>query len=116
MSDDRPSTGLDSILMVKRSDRSGGPEDQQQRDMLNVCQTLLQDPSSPVVGDDRADVTIVEFFDYQCPYCKTLGRILGELETEYDLRIVYSGSFSTTVRSRRPEYTISSTRVPTKSD
>jgi protein-disulfide isomerase len=31
---------------------------------------LLSDPESPVVGNPSGDVTIVEFSDYQCPYCK----------------------------------------------
>jgi protein-disulfide isomerase len=31
---------------------------------------LMSDPDSPVVGDPNGDVTIVEFSDYQCPYCK----------------------------------------------
>lgn len=31
---------------------------------------LINDPSSPVLGNPKGDVTIVEFFDYQCPFCK----------------------------------------------
>ena len=31
---------------------------------------LLNDPHTPVIGDPGADVAIVEFFDYACPYCK----------------------------------------------
>ncbi|MCW5733590.1 MAG: DsbA family protein [Enhydrobacter sp.] len=31
---------------------------------------LMSDPDSPVVGNPNGDVTIVEFSDYQCPYCK----------------------------------------------
>src|SRR6188472_1562285 len=31
---------------------------------------LMSDPESPVVGNPNGDVTIVEFSDYQCPYCK----------------------------------------------
>jgi len=28
------------------------------------------DPVNPVLGNPNGDVTMVEFFDYQCPYCK----------------------------------------------
>lgn len=31
---------------------------------------VFRDPDAPVLGNPRGDVTIVEFFDYQCPYCK----------------------------------------------
>jgi protein-disulfide isomerase len=31
---------------------------------------LLHDPLTPVSGDKDSDIAIIEFFDYQCPYCK----------------------------------------------
>lgn len=31
---------------------------------------VFHDPDAPVIGNPKGDVTIVEFFDYQCPYCK----------------------------------------------
>ncbi len=31
---------------------------------------LYRDPDAPVAGDPKGDVTIVEFFDYNCGYCK----------------------------------------------
>lgn len=31
---------------------------------------VFRDPVAPVLGNHNGDVTIVEFFDYQCPYCK----------------------------------------------
>jgi protein-disulfide isomerase len=43
---------------------------------------LEQDPTSPVLGNPKGDVTIVEFFDYRCPYCKltapTLQTLIGQ--------------------------------------
>ncbi len=35
-------------------------------------QALQSDPNSPVIGEPKADVTIVEFFDYACSYCKAV--------------------------------------------
>lgn len=32
--------------------------------------SLERDPADPVLGNPNGDVTIVEFFDYRCPYCK----------------------------------------------
>jgi protein-disulfide isomerase len=31
---------------------------------------IFFDKDAPVLGNPKGDVTIVEFFDYQCPYCK----------------------------------------------
>jgi protein-disulfide isomerase len=33
---------------------------------------LLSDPRSPVIGNLRGDVVVIEFFDYACPYCKAV--------------------------------------------
>ena len=51
---------------------------------------LLEDPESPVGGNPKGDVSLVEFFDYRCPYCKqvepALEALLGE---DRQLRFVY---------------------------
>jgi protein-disulfide isomerase len=31
---------------------------------------VLRDPEIPVAGNANGDITIVEYFDYQCPYCR----------------------------------------------
>ena len=31
---------------------------------------VLRDPEIPVAGNINGDITIVEYFDYQCPYCR----------------------------------------------
>ena len=33
---------------------------------------VLRDPEIPVAGNPDGDVTIVEYFDYNCPYCRKL--------------------------------------------
>ena len=33
---------------------------------------VLRDPDIPVAGNIDGDITIVEYFDYQCPYCRKL--------------------------------------------
>jgi protein-disulfide isomerase len=51
---------------------------------------LLHDASAPVGGNPKGDVTIVEFFDYRCPYCKEVEPSLEALiRQDPKLRIVY---------------------------
>jgi protein-disulfide isomerase len=40
---------------------------------------VLRDPEIPVAGNADGDVTIVEYFDYNCPYCRKLEPELGQV-------------------------------------
>jgi protein-disulfide isomerase len=33
---------------------------------------VLRDPDIPVAGNAAGDISIVEYFDYQCPYCRKI--------------------------------------------
>jgi protein-disulfide isomerase len=52
-------------------------------------QQVFDDPQSPVAGNPKGDVTMVEFFDYRCPYCKqvqpSLEKLVGD---DHQLRFV----------------------------
>lgn len=52
--------------------------------------TLENDPNAPVLGNPEGDVTVVEFFDYNCPYCR---RVKPEIEallaSDTNVRVVY---------------------------
>jgi protein-disulfide isomerase len=51
---------------------------------------MLTDPGTDAVGAPNADVTIVEYFDYNCPYCKKLAPALHSLLAEdHKIAIVY---------------------------
>ena len=51
---------------------------------------ILRDFNSPVGGNEQGDVTLVEFFDYNCPYCRKMAPLLIEAEkADPQLRIVF---------------------------
>ena len=51
---------------------------------------LLRDPASPVSGNLNGDVTIIEFFDYRCGYCKRVASAVTQLQKdEPGVRVVY---------------------------
>jgi len=43
---------------------------------------VLRDADIPVLGNPQGDITIVEFYDYQCPYCKKLAPDLARVVKE----------------------------------
>ena len=43
---------------------------------------VLRDPEIPALGNPQGDLTVVEFFDYQCPYCKKLAPEIAQLLKE----------------------------------
>lgn len=51
---------------------------------------LLRDPASPVSGNLNGDVTVIEFFDYRCGYCKRVASAVTQLQKdEPGVRVVY---------------------------
>ena len=51
---------------------------------------ILNDPGSPVGWNPDGGVTIVEFFDYRCPYCRAVAPRLPQLKKEdRGIRYVY---------------------------
>jgi protein-disulfide isomerase len=51
---------------------------------------LLNDPNAPVSGNLKGDVTVVEFFDYRCGYCKRVAQAVTQLQQDDpNVRVVY---------------------------
>lgn len=51
---------------------------------------LFETPASPVGGNAKGDVTLVEFFDYRCGVCRRVHPIVGELtDSDGKIRRVY---------------------------
>ena len=50
---------------------------------------LLRDPRTQVLGNPNARVAVIEFFDYQCPYCKAIQPKLEALvRDDHDVKLV----------------------------
>ena len=53
-------------------------------------QALVADAADPVAGNPAGDVTLVEFYDPRCPYCRRmLPTIAALLQKDHGLRLVY---------------------------
>jgi len=51
----------------------------------------LADPGAPTLGPSSAKAVIVEFSDFQCPYCSLMAKTIEELTAKYpdQLRVVF---------------------------
>lgn len=59
-------------------------------DLLRQRAFLESDPNAPFVGNADGDAVVVEFFDYNCPYCKRAAANVKELlAADSDVRVVY---------------------------
>jgi protein-disulfide isomerase len=55
----------------------------------NNSEALLNSARHVVVGNPKGDVTLVEFFDYNCGYCKhALNDLMEMMKTDGNLRVV----------------------------
>jgi protein-disulfide isomerase len=75
------------ILRAKEDQDKEGAQEQA---YLDNEELLKNDPNAPVLGNPDGDVTIVEFFDYNCGYCKrAMVAMQAVLKTDKNLRVVY---------------------------
>ncbi len=50
---------------------------------------LLKDPMTQIIGDPNGDVTIVQFFDYQCPFTKAVEpRLEAFLKSDSHVKLI----------------------------
>src|SRR5436305_897526 len=84
-----PDVLLDA-LQAAEDKMKGDAKDKAAQALSTRRREIFEDPDTPVAGNPNGDVSLVEFFDYRCPYCKqvepSLEALLGE---DRQLRLVY---------------------------
>jgi protein-disulfide isomerase len=86
---DEPELIVESLQSMQRKaqeaeQREAAAKLGEKRDLLEESET------SPVVGAKDPEVTVVEFFDYQCGYCKRITPVIAQaLEEHKDVRVVF---------------------------
>src|SRR6516164_10069385 len=62
---------------------------QQQKAISKNADAIFRSPVSPVAGNPNGDVSVVEFFDYNCPYCRrSLPDVLKLINEDGKVRLV----------------------------
>jgi protein-disulfide isomerase len=78
------------VLEAARDKMKQDKADDARQAITSKRDELVRDPTSPVGGNPKGDVTIVEFFDYSCPFCKQVEpQIDALLKADPKIRIVY---------------------------
>ncbi|ABV95138.1 thiol:disulfide interchange protein DsbA [Dinoroseobacter shibae DFL 12 = DSM 16493] len=58
--------------------------------LANQRDLLERDENAPVLGNPDGDVTVIEFFDYNCPYCRRAKpTIEGLIAADPNVRVVF---------------------------
>ncbi len=61
-----------------------------EKNLVSAKDDLWNDGFSYVAGNPDADVTIVEFFDYNCGYCRrSLSTVLSLIEEDKNVRVIF---------------------------
>ena len=86
---EHPEVILESVQRLQDQQRAGAAN-QDQAAVASHADQLFRDLGTPVGGNPQGDVTLVEFFDYNCPYCRKVAPAMEEVErSDPKLRIVY---------------------------
>jgi protein-disulfide isomerase len=85
---DHPEVVVEALHNYDQQQQAAESE-RQQAALASLAGQLTADPLDPVLGNPAGDVTLVEFFDYRCPYCKRMTDTLAQLiEEDPQLRVV----------------------------
>ncbi len=80
-----------AALEQHQANIAAAEEEERRQTVANLGPALFEQPEDPAFGatEAEADVTLVEFFDYRCGYCKrSLETVLALAETDPKLRVV----------------------------
>jgi len=83
-----PEVLIQSLRIAKEREENRAAE-QSKALISSLKNDLAGDPNAPVRGNPSGDVTLIEFFDYRCPYCRQVEPFLQALaKNDHGLRVV----------------------------
>lgn len=84
-----PEVILEAVEAMQQREKVAEAE-RAQKALTANRQALVANPADPVAGNPQGDLTVVEFFDYQCGYCKQVhADTLKLLKDDGKIRFVF---------------------------
>lgn len=84
-----PEVIVEAVQLLE-SRRQQAELDEVQAVLVTQGDEVFRHPDSPVGGNPAGDVTVVEFFDYNCPYCRQVSPMLEDaMASDGGIRVVY---------------------------
>ena len=81
---------IEQSLQAMEAKREAEQKEHQKVALKTKQDELLHDPLSPVSGNPKGEVTVVEFYDYRCGFCKRAASAVTELQkADPRVRVVY---------------------------
>jgi protein-disulfide isomerase len=81
---------IEQSLQSLEAKREAEQRERQKAILATKQQELLHDPESPVSGNPKGEITLVEFYDYRCGFCKKAASAVTELQkVDPRVRVVY---------------------------
>lgn len=78
------------LLQKKQYDQAQQTVKQTQQIASTFAKSLFHETNDPVAGNPNGAVTIVEFFDYQCPHCVDMAPVMAAIiKANPNVRVVY---------------------------
>jgi protein-disulfide isomerase len=76
--------------LIELERRTAEAEKNRQKKLVAENQALLTDPKyAHIAGNEKGDITVVEFFDYNCPYCRqSLKDIEKLMDADKNVRVI----------------------------
>lgn len=86
---ENPEVVIESIQSLRQR-KEEQARNQARENLVKYHNELFRDPATPVGGNPKGDVTIIEFFDYRCGFCKRVfPDLIKVLNEDRNIRFVF---------------------------
>ena len=89
---EKPEVLVEAFQVIQRKQYEEAQQSvkETQKNAAKYANALFHQANDPIAGNPNGSVTVVEFFDYQCPHCVTMGPVISALvKSNANARVIY---------------------------